>query len=409
MTTGSTSFSKVVKTVGGWPFYHYGNKTWSGGNTPSNLRPKTKVFRKYSFVRYERDANGNKYAKLVEVVRTRLKPSSARSLPPNAYTANGKDFVQDDFIVGVPGSFSLNGGIINELPFETLWDSSDDIALISKLRDNIAGSDFNAAVTSAEMHKTMAMLADNAKRVRLFYSNFRKGNLPRAVDELFAGRRLKRPPKRASSNWLELQYGWLPLLKDVHSGAQFAATLFNSPRVFRCEASRGALGVSSSSKDYQYWGLGSYGDIYVNMRHQESKKIIALLTEVNVPQLAGLEDPLSVGWELCPFSFVVDWFIPVGSWLSARSLSQSISGTFITCHRRRNRFNYAWIRPVSGTPSGFGFIKRPNAAQWSRWYFERSISTTLPVPIRPQAKPLAKIPSIAKAITSLALLTSLRR
>lgn len=409
MTTGSTSFSNVIKTVDGWPFYHYGNKSWTGGDVLPGSRPKTKVTRKYTFVRYVKNAAGVKLPTQFEALRTRLVPSALRNPPPHEYTTWGKEFKQDDFKVGVPGGVSHNGGLINELPFETLWDSSDDVAIVSKLRERIAGSDFNVAVTSAEMHKTMAMLADNAKRMRLFYSNFRKGNFPRAVDELFGGRKLKRPSKRAGRNWLELQYGWKPLLQDVHSGAQFAAHTLNSPRVFRVEATRGALGLSSSSRDYPYWGLGSDGDVMINVRHQESKKLIAFLTEVNVPQLAGLEDPASVVYELVPLSWLVDWFIPIGSWLSARSLSQSLTGTYILCYRKRTRYNYSWLRLNSGAPSGMVFLKRPSSAEYSEFFFSRRLFTSLPVPVRPQAKPLAKIPSFAKAITSLALLAGIRR
>jgi hypothetical protein len=34
---------------------------------------------------------------------------------------------------------------------------------------------------------------------------------------------------------------------------------------------------------------------------------------------AGVINPLSIAWELSPYSFVVDWFIPVGNVLSALS------------------------------------------------------------------------------------------
>jgi len=409
MTAGNTSYNTLVKTVGGWPFYSYGRKVWSGGDTPAGSRPKDKVVKVYKFVRYVKNAAGVKIPTVFEATRTRLKPGRLRNPAPNEYTVDGLDFEQDDFIVGVPGGISYSGGLINELPFETLWDSSDDVAIVSKLRNEIAGSDFNAAVTSAEMHKTMAMLADNAKRMYKFYTNFRDGNIPRAVDELFGGRKLRRPSKRASRNWLELQYGWMPLIKDVHSGAEFAAHTLNSPRVFRVSVTRGALGSSSLVRDIPYWNLGSYGDVYVNMRHQESKKLIAFLTEVNVPQLAGLQDPLSLAWELLPFSFLADWFVPVGSWLSARSLSQSVTGTYVLCYRKRTRYNYCYLRLTSGAPSGMVFLKRPSSANFVQYSFTRRIFTQLPVPIRPQAKPLAKIPSFAKAITSLALFAGIRK
>lgn len=36
-----------------------------------------------------------------------------------------------------------------------------------------------------------------------------------------------------------------------------------------------------------------------------------------LPAKVGLTNPLSVAWELIPFSFVVDWFLPIGKYLDA--------------------------------------------------------------------------------------------
>jgi hypothetical protein len=33
----------------------------------------------------------------------------------------------------------------------------------------------------------------------------------------------------------------------------------------------------------------------------------------------GLTSPISLGWELIPFSFVIDWFLPIGAALNAAS------------------------------------------------------------------------------------------
>jgi hypothetical protein len=55
------------------------------------------------------------------------------------------------------------------------------------------------------------------------------------------------------------------------------------------------------------------------------------------PQLAtinslGLTNPIAVAWELVPFSFAVDWFLPVGNTLSALTAGQGLTwlGGYIT-------------------------------------------------------------------------------
>lgn len=405
MTTGSTSFNKVVKTLpDGWPLYHYGNKVWSGSDTPPSQRPKTKVFKTYRLRTYE-IINGRKVLVVKDVQRSRLVPARNRSLPPHSYTVSGKDFLQDDFKVS-NGSGLFPGGLINELPFELLWTSNDDIVLYGDLRERIAGSSFNAAVTTAESIKSLETITDASKRLYLTYKSFRSGNFSRAADELFAGRKLKKPSKRASGQWLEMKYGWLPLLSDVQSGAQFLAYSY-TPRVFRVEASRNAGGVRNRSMDYPYWGLDAQACVCANVSHQESKKIIAVLTEIDLPALAGLQDPLSVAWELLPYSFVLDWFIPVGNYLQARSLPQSIAGTFITSHRRRNRLNFLWINR-NGSSTNWTFAKRSEGT-WEQFAFSRTISSVLPDPPLPRIKPLSTVPSWSKAVTSVALLVGLRR
>lgn len=50
----------------------------------------------------------------------------------------------------------------------------------------------------------------------------------------------------------------------------------------------------------------------------------------------GLTDPLTIGWELVPYSFVVDWAMPVGNFLLALSARQGLvfDGGYISYKRR---------------------------------------------------------------------------
>jgi hypothetical protein len=45
----------------------------------------------------------------------------------------------------------------------------------------------------------------------------------------------------------------------------------------------------------------------------------------SVPEALGFSSPLVVGWELVPFSFVVDWFCSIGQWLEAADSLMNVS------------------------------------------------------------------------------------
>jgi hypothetical protein len=43
----------------------------------------------------------------------------------------------------------------------------------------------------------------------------------------------------------------------------------------------------------------------------------------------GFLTPELVAWELLPFSFVADWFIPIGTYLEALDFVKSVEGTYV--------------------------------------------------------------------------------
>lgn len=73
----------------------------------------------------------------------------------------------------------------------------------------------------------------------------------------------------------------------------------------------------------------------------------------------GLTNPALVAWELVPYSFVVDWFLPIGDWLQAQTslLGLSFSDLSITTTITKRAqfvdtidFNDTPRRTYSGTP-----------------------------------------------------------
>lgn len=309
------------------------------------------------------------------------------------------------------------------------WTANEEIQLLGKLRERVAGSDFNAGVFLGEGTKSLGMITQSASAIynslrlvkrgrfgdarRLLtgkgtQQRIKKYDDPNWIDSVpFAkrDRALQVYDHDISSGWLELQYGWLPLLKDVYGSAEFLAHQMHHGLQFRVSATlarnwKGTL-PSSSSPDYRY------AKSTKNLR----ARVIGKLSEPpDIVGLAGLKDPLSIAWELVPWSFVVDWFIPVGNYLQARGLAQALKGVFIVTLFERITFAGAELVPNNGSNM---------ASQWNLDSSGMDQNTTrkirvrriiyngsLPVP-QPEVKPLMSVPSWKRAANAVALLDQL--
>lgn len=288
------------------------------------------------------------------------------------------------------------------------WSSNDDISLLGKLREVIAGSSFNAGVAVAELPQSLKMIATSATKIFNAYKAVKRGQ-PMTAAKILTGKlppartQRKLIPKReaAANNWLELQYGWKPLLSDVHDAALFIDQQMSRPVTQRFVATR-FYGGNREGLVRNY----NIGNAYVTIptRWISSKRIIAKLTEVNVARLSGLMDPASVAWELVPFSFVADWFIPVGNYLSARGLESSLTGVYVTTKKFQVK------------TTGFKAKSNYTLSSWhdgrkcffNRVIISRTVSTSLNIPV-PEIKAIGKIASWEHAANAVALVIGLRK
>jgi len=291
-----------------------------------------------------------------------------------------------------------------------LWDANDDIALINKIRDRVAGSDFNAGIVLAEAGKTARMIGDAAFRIASAWSLSKKGRFDLASRVLLTGSRnaprgrTQKSSKTTASNWLELQYGWKPLLSDVYAGSQFLAyNAFGAPLQQRVRVSR----TQGGTQGYTKRSLDSGNDMYTfdSCYVKSSKQIIALIKEKDVIGLAGLKDPDAVLWEMTPNSFILDWFIPISNYFSARGAAQYLTGEFVITK------TFEWF--VKGPPQakpGWEIHPTNNGStiKLGAYRLTRDVTTSLYVPL-PVMKPLAKAASWLHATNALALLVNLKR
>jgi hypothetical protein len=186
-----------------------------------------------------------------------------------------------------------------------------------------------------------------------------------------------------SGRWLELQYGWLPLLGDSFEAAKAFEAISNGPRsqLYRVSNKKESIGNGSQSKAL----------FDVPYKERLTRYIqYECVEEMGFARQLGLLDPLSVAWELLPWSFVADWFIPIGSYLDLVNQVPSLKGRFLTTEVRKREalgqgkvgiksnfyqlFGSTWSRPHFYSPTRIPILRQ------KRTDLTRTYSESLPVP-----------------------------
>jgi hypothetical protein len=299
----------------------------------------------------------------------------------------------DEHIVGTFDSTfgGLAGNILGDFTTE------DDYILASKLKSKILGSDFNLGVFIAESSEALGMIFNAANRLSRAITGVRRGNWRAVKRSLFpdsSGPNVTpfyKKGRTVAENWLALQYGWMPLISDLDAGARMLAHMTESPYSLRVPAQRQKIGNLKTASPSNTEAVGFC---------TKSKSIIAYLREVDLPQLVGLTNFASIAWERLPYSFVADWAIPIGNYLAARGIAQSLKGTFVT-----TSWQTMYCTNMLMVARKCGYIQVGHGAP----YFYRSssgvrtISTTLEVP-KPSIKPFGEVLSWKRAANAVSLL-----
>lgn len=213
---------------------------------------------------------------------------------------------------------------VGNFPSSYLWTPNDQLKLLEKLLKKVKSHDFNLAVNLGQLHQTVDLLSSNLRKLGLAALYLKRGQFGNAARQLGVkprGTRLK--TSDISGRWLEMQYGWLPLIGDSFEAAKAFEAISNGPRTQFFRVSHRKFGTDNECNTPTYFGLPNdwVRKVYIQYECTE---------EVGFARQLGLLDPASVAWELLPWSFVVDWFIPIGSYLDVLNQVPLLKGRFLT-------------------------------------------------------------------------------
>lgn len=196
-------------------------------------------------------------------------------------------------------------------------DYPEYIDVIPGLLENWRNSKFNAGVTIGEGRESLALVGSTLLQLSRAVRDLSKGNLRGALTNLthvprgFRRRARNQLERRnLSGAWLELRYGWRPLLNDI----------YNLTEAIKLEGRQGIIRSSSKNEDLSYSYKGPYFIEATDKLVANEKRLHMKVVVSHAPSFLerwGLTDPATIAWELVPYSFVVDWFLPIGNYLQS--------------------------------------------------------------------------------------------
>lgn len=283
------------------------------------------------------------------------------------------------------------------------YPGSNDLAntaLINAL-GQLKGKKVDLAVAYGERKQTARLVGDTATSIARAVRSLRHGEIRNAMRDLGISSKRREPRGSNWTNkWLELQYGWKPLLSDVYGAVD---ALSKRPSMDWNVTARSTKKASRSNT--VMWSNDQVGSGSAQQEVKVQVRIDAQPSNEAAISLAstGVTNPAVLAWELLPYSFVVDWFLPVGGYLDSLDAAIGYDNVWV-CTSILTRTSWEG-KGQSGVFSGVKIS--------GNWYeykrsvkLGRSVSTGYPIPSFPSFKDPRSLGHMANA---LALLTNVFR
>lgn len=272
------------------------------------------------------------------------------------------------------------------------------IKALAKLKDQKV----NLSVAFGERRQAASMMGKTvigiAKSVRQF-KNANPKDWARLLRSKTTGHNAE---KKIPEKWLELQYGWKPAMSDLYGAVEALNGKERDGDAYRATVK--AVVRETFSEEFS---LPYNGRMYVTGTKSGERGISIRLDYVlENPLLAtlaqlGITNPAVLAWELVPYSFVVDWMIPIGSYLNSldAALGWSFKGGSYTAFSKQHSSGYAKMGPSDVWNRHM--IAYPSDYMSEQFKFTRTVFPSSPLPRFPGIKNPLSTGHLANAMSLL--------
>lgn len=265
----------------------------------------------------------------------------------HGYGGSGYSYIGGLWSAFASSTLPPNGNIAYFRNVTTAFDEAYNRAfnrLVNKLQSGASAS-IGTAIGEAE--ESFKMIINRLKSLTAAARNLKRGNIIGFWRSLNIDQKGRPRPKKqrirndAAGIWLEYSFGWAPMISDI----------FDALNVLQAPIPKGRFRARSANTSGQETLFFAGQPAFCNWSIGVT---LACLASVSNPNLflanqLGLVNPVQVAWNLIPFSFLVDWFLPVGSFLNSFTAFwgltlENCSITRIVNFRSRNYVSYPyWI------------------------------------------------------------------
>lgn len=244
------------------------------------------------------------------------------------------------------------------------------------------------ASVTVEGREAIGMIRDRCQFLGKGFLLLKKGNFLKFIEHFGIKPKIKHKdlrwnrPHQASGLWLEYHFGWTPMVQDIYESAKILADF--DPMYRKPVRAKASVSYSDSIV-----GGGSYlRQVSGKFRYLMQSEVSVLNQNKHLLSQMGFANPASILWEGVPFSFVVDWFSNVSTWL----------GSFT------DFYGLELTNPMTTQSRVMKSVQvdywNENSMEASSCFTRRTVGITMPT----LTLKLLKAPSVVRAATAIALL-----